>query len=415
MSAAARPANAFERRVRRRLEETLGGLRAGRVTLEEDGARRAFGVAVAGEPDVLVRVRHPRFYRRLALRGSLGAGESYMDGDWTTDDLTGLVRLLVRRGRGEALDGPLARVVLALEAWRNRLRGNHRRGSRRNVAAHYDLGNDFFSLFLDPTLMYSCALFRDDGEDSLEAASRRKIDLVCRKLDLGPDRDVLEIGTGWGGFAEHAAARYGCRLTTTTISARQHEHARERIARAGLSDRVTVLREDYRELGPRRYDAIVSIEMIEAVGHRYLPRFLETCGRLLRPDGALLLQAILIPDAVYDRYRKGVDFIQRHVFPGGCLPSLARIQECVARRTDLRLVDLQDLTPHYAETLERWRRNFAARRDEIRALGFPESFLRAWEFYFGYCAGGFHERAIGVAQLLFSGPDGRPSLPVPRA
>jgi cyclopropane-fatty-acyl-phospholipid synthase len=284
----------------------------------------------------------------------------------------------------------------------HRARRNTVAGSRRNIKAHYDLGNEFYRLFLDDTLTYSCGIFERE-ESSLREASVAKYDRICRKLALSPADRVLEIGTGWGGFAIHAAAQCGCRVTTTTISDRQHELAAERIAAAGLADRITLLKTDYRDL-TGTFDALVSIEMIEAVGHHFLDDFFRVCGRRLKPDGQMLLQAITIRDQVFDWHKRNVDFIKRYIFPGSCIPSIAAISDAVARATDLRMVHLEDITTHYATTLRRWRENFFANLDQVKALGFPDAFIRMWEFYLCYCEGGFAERYLGDVQVLFTKP-----------
>jgi cyclopropane-fatty-acyl-phospholipid synthase len=282
------------------------------------------------------------------------------------------------------------------------LRRNTPGGSRRNIAAHYDTGNPFFSTFLDPTLTYSCAVFEEPGDD-LEAAQTAKLDRICRKLDLQPDDHVLEIGTGWGSFAVHAARTYGCRVTTTTLSAEQARHARQWIAREALDDRVTVLEQDYRELRGQ-YDKLVSIEMIEAVGTRYYPTYFRQCSELLRPDGAMLLQAITVDDRHYAHDARHVDFIKQYIFPGGVLPSVSVIADQVARVTDLQLAHLEDLTAHYAETLRIWRGRLLTARDQLLAQGRDEVFQRCWEFYFAYCEGGFRERRVGTVQALLAKP-----------
>ncbi len=265
------------------------------------------------------------------------------------------------------------------------------------------ISSGFFS---DPTMMYSSAVFERAGM-TLEQASVAKLDRICRKLALNPGDHVLEIGTGWGGFALHAARHYGCRVTTTTISREQYELARARVAAAGLADRVELLLEDYRDLSGQ-YDKLVSIEMIEAVGHHYFDAYFRLCSGLLRPDGTMLLQAITIADQRYEAARKGVDFIKRYIFPGCCIPSVAVMSDAVARVTDMRLYHLEDIGPHYAITLARWRDNLLANLDQVRALGYPESFIRMWEFYFCYCEGGFDERVIGDVQMLLVKPSARP-------
>jgi cyclopropane-fatty-acyl-phospholipid synthase len=285
---------------------------------------------------------------------------------------------------------------------RHRLNDNSRRGSRRNIAAHYDLGNDFYRLFLDPTMAYSCGFFA--GPDStLEEASVAKFDRICRKLRLLPGMSLLEIGTGWGGFALHAARHYGCQVTTTTLSQQQHDYALARVRAAGLADRITLLLEDYRELAGQ-FDRLVSIEMIEAVGHRHLPTFFAVCGKRLKPTGMGLIQAITVPDREYPRYLKTPDFINRYIFPGGCCPSLAALAQAAAT-TDLALVHREELTPHYALTLREWRRAFQERLGEVRALGYDERFIRMWDYYLCYCEGGFAEQFTGLWQLLYAKPD----------
>jgi cyclopropane-fatty-acyl-phospholipid synthase len=277
---------------------------------------------------------------------------------------------------------------------------NTRDGSRRNIAAHYDVGNDFFALWLDESMMYSSAVF-ERPDMTLHEASVAKLDRICRKLALQPGDHVLEIGTGWGGFALHAARQYGCRVTTTTISREQHDWAREAIDRAGLGDRITLLADDYRDLGGT-YDKLVSIEMIEAVGHQYFDAFFRCCSERLKPGGTMLLQAITIADQQYEAARDSVDFIKRHIFPGCCIPSIAALSQSIARASQLRIVGLEDIGPHYATTLAHWRANLLARGDRVRALGYPEHFLRMWEFYFSYCEGGFAEGQLGDAQLLLT-------------
>jgi cyclopropane-fatty-acyl-phospholipid synthase len=382
----------------------LAGIRDGRLAIREEGRE-----TVLGDPGASLRaaieVRHPAFWPAAAFRGSVGAGEAYRDGLWAADDLAAVVRLLVRNR--EVLDGletGLARLGgAALRAF-HALRENTVAGSRRNIAAHYDLGDDFFSLFLDPTLTYSCAVFEEEGS-TLEEAQVAKVDGICRRLGLRPGHHLLEIGTGWGYLAVHAAGRYGCRVTTTTLSERQHARARERVARAGLEGRVAVLRRDWRDL-EGLHDRLVSVEMVEAVGWRRLPAFLAKCADLLRPEGAALIQAITIADAHYERARRSVDFIQRHVFPGSCIPSLGSLAAAAAG-TDLRIVRVEDIGPHYARTLREWRTRFLARAEEVRALGFDDRFLRLWEFYLAYCEGGFEERALGDAQILLEKPRAR--------
>jgi cyclopropane-fatty-acyl-phospholipid synthase len=352
---------------------------------------------------ITLEVMHPQTFADAAFGGTVGGGESYIRGQWRTDDLTGLIRLFVaNREMMDSVEGAasfLATPVRRALHWANR---NSKDGSRRNIAAHYDLGNDLFSLMLDETMAYSCGIFeRDDA--TLHESQLAKFDRICAKLRLSPADHLVEIGTGWGGLAIHAAARYGCRVTTTTISKEQHDFAKARIEAAGLGDRITLLLEDYRDL-EGTYDKAVSVEMIEAVGHQYLDTYTAKCASLLRPDGAMLLQAITIQDQIYEQALKSVDFIQQFVFPGSFIPSVAAITESVRRHTDMKVFHLEDIGPHYATTLRMWRENFFARLPDVKALGYPDAFVRMWEFYLCYCEGGFLERQIGDVQMLLTKP-----------
>lgn len=354
----------------------------------------------------IVTIHDPRAYRRIAFGGTIGVGEAYMAGDWSADDLTTLIRIFVLNADASwRLEGGLARAAAPLHKLYHALRRNNRRGSRANIAAHYDLGDNFFEVFLDETMMYSCGIF-ERPDATMHDASVAKNDRICRKLGLSPGDHVLEIGTGWGGFALHAAGRYGCRITTTTISRQQHEATVRRVREAGLADRVEVLLCDYRDL-TGSYDKIVSIEMLEAVGSHYYDRYFGQCCRLLRPDGRMLLQFITIADQAYALHRRTVDFIKRYIFPGSCIPSLATVLDSIRRATDLRMTHLEDITPHYARTLRAWRERFFANIDRVRGLGYPESFIRMWEFYLCYCEGGFAERYLGDVQVIFSKPGNR--------
>jgi cyclopropane-fatty-acyl-phospholipid synthase len=385
---------------------TLTMLRATRHgTLElVDGEREyRFGRAVAGGPAVRVVVRDRRLYRAL-MRASLGLSQAYAEGWFDCSDLPELARLaalnMPATDRWRRALRPVVAVPQAVLHW---LARNTPARSRRQIAAHYDLGNDLFSLMLDDTMMYSCAIFEQPGS-SLREAQLAKLDRICRKLEIGPDDHVLEIGTGWGGFAIHAAGEYGCRVTTTTISAAQHALARERIAAAGLEDRITLLLEDYRLLDGT-YDKLVSIEMIEAVGWQYFDTFFRRCDELLRPGGAMLLQAITIDGRAYHVEKSKKSFANTHVFPGGCLPSLDAISRSVARASDLRQVHLEDITAHYVQTLRCWRENFMAQLDRVRTLGYDGQFQRMWELYLAYCEGGFGGGRIGDVQLLLAKPE----------
>lgn len=369
---------------------------------EPDGHAMQFGSGDAAEPlHAVLDVRSPRFYRRL-LGGSVGMAEAHLQGEWTSPEIVTLVRLGARNGA--ALDRPRQwlRPLIGPARALGRARNTIGR-SRGQIAAHYDLGNELFALFLDETMMYSSAIFPTPGA-TLEQASRHKIETVCRKLDLRPSDHLLEIGTGWGGLAMHAASTYGCRVTTTTISREQHDHVSERVRDGGLEDRVTVLLRDYREL-EGSYDKLVSIEMIEAVGWKDFGTFFARCSDLLAPDGLMLLQAITIDDRAF-HVEKGNrrSFMGTYVFPGGCLPSHDVIARCVARRTDMRTVGVQDITAHYAETLRHWRERFDARLADVAALGYDERFQRLWNLYLAYCEAGFRERRIQDVQMLLAKP-----------
>ncbi len=400
-----------DRWARRLVLGQLQRLQRGAICLVEGEQRRTFGRGEDG-PTVVLQVHHPRFFRALALGGTIGAAEAYMQGWWTCDDLPAMCRLAVanmewmqQRERGWARLAAPARVLT------HALKRNTLRGSRRNIAAHYDLSNDFFRLFLDDNMMYSSAVFpRPDS--SLEEASRYKVDRICKKLALVPEDHLLEIGTGWGGFALHAAREYGCRVTTATISQQQCELARQRVRAAGLDGRVEVVLADYRDL-QGQYDKLVSIEMIEAVGHHYFDTYFGCCSRLLKPEGLMLLQAIVIGDWAYERARRSVDFIKAYIFPGSCIPSVAAINRSLAEATDMRLVHLEDIGPHYARTLQAWRTRFWDAEEQVRQLGFTEEFIRMWDFYFSYCIGGFAERYISDVQMLLARPANRRSAQLP--
>lgn len=394
---------------RRRMLALLGSLEGCEIVLEEARERLHLGRPVAGTETLRVTlvVHDPALYRRAALGGTVGIGEAWMDGLWDASDLTTLVRIFVRnRQLLDRLEGGLARLGAALLRALQGLRRNSRGGSRRNIAAHYDLGNELFKVFLDRNLMYSSAIFRDDSE-SLEAASERKLERICAKLGLRPGMRVVEIGTGWGGFALHAASRHGVHVTTTTISREQHDLAAARIREAGLEQQVTLLMRDYRDLGGT-YDRLVSIEMIEAIGPQYLETYFAKASSLLQPDGMALIQAITIEDHRYAQALRNVDFIQRHIFPGSFIPSVSAMLGALPRRTDLRPFHLEDIGPSYAITLRRWRERFNAGLARVRELGYPERFVRMWNYYLCYCEGGFLERSIGNVQLLLVKPGARP-------
>ena len=387
-------------------------MKHGQLVVTDPIGTSTFGVADSAADAIHITVRDLAFYRRVAIGGSLGASDAWIDHLWTTDDLTALLRLCVRNlNTTDGLDRGTTRALTPLRRLGGWIRRNTISGSRKNILAHYDLSNDFFGLWLDPTMTYSCGIF-EHPEATMHDASTAKLDRICRKLGLTSEHHVLETGTGWGSFAIHAATHYGCRVTTTTISDKQYDLARQRVREAGLEDRITLLRQDYRTL-EGTYDRLVSIEMIEAVGHEFLPTYFEHCNRLLRPDGSMLLQVITMPDQRYARYRRTMDFIRRDVFPGSNCPSLGAMTNAWRRTTDFRVGQIEDLTPHYAETLRRWRVEFDNQRPAIRALGFDDAFMRLWTWYLCYCEAGFDERYIGTQQILLQRAENRdaPLLP----
>lgn len=393
--------------LRRAVLRQLENLRHGLLLIQEGSDTLHFGTPQS-ELRAEIRVSDPAVWGLVAGNGSIGAGEAYIHGYWSTPDLTAVIRIFVANlDVLDAIEGGLARLGRPLIQGLHWLNRNTRQGSRRNIAAHYDLGNDLFEQFLDSTMMYSAAMFRNE-DDSLEQAQLNKLERICQKLALQPSDHLLEIGTGWGSMALYAASHYGCRVTTTTLSREQHAYTERRIREMGLQDRVTLLLEDYRDL-KGQYDKLVSIEMIEAVGHRYLPTYFEQCARLLKPDGLMLLQAITIRDQRYEQACSSVDFIQRYIFPGGALPSVQKMLDVVTRHTDFNLHHMEDFGLHYARTLRLWHENLRQARQHLEQLGYDDYFYRLWEFYLCYCEGGFLERTIGTAQLLLAKPAARPA------
>ncbi|MGD0194018.1 MAG: cyclopropane-fatty-acyl-phospholipid synthase family protein [Candidatus Dormibacteria bacterium] len=378
----------------------LRRLEHGTLTVVEGSRRTTFGRGGANGMHATVRVHDPAVWRAVVTRGSVGLGEAYFKGCWDSDDVVLMLRLLARN-----LDR-FSRVAQGVSTLRNiaarpaSLRLPSKSDDRRNIRAHYDLGNEFFELFLDSTMAYSCGVYESEAS-TLEEASTAKFERICRKLNLGPNDNVIEIGGGWGGFALHAASRHGCRVTTTTISERQFDYATAAIARAGLTDRVTVLSQDYRDL-EGQFSHLVSIEMIEAVDWRLHDTFFAMCAQLLRPDGRAALQCIVIDDREYEGARNRKDFIKEYIFPGGCLPSITAIANSTTRASDLRLIDHEDIGPHYARTLSDWRHRLEGRRSEAMAMGFDEQFLRMWRFYFASCEAVFLERRVSDVQMIFA-------------
>lgn len=395
-----------QRMARNILFRKLKDLARGRIVIDEGNQLHSFGDSNPTALTAHVIVTDPAFYPTVVFNGSIGGAESYMQEHWHTPDLLALVRIMVLNlpvlqglDRGKVF---LARLMNRVLHLRNR---NTVEGSRKNISAHYDLSNEFFASFLDPSMMYSAAIFRDTTQ-SLHEASLNKLTHICERLQLKPEDHLIEIGTGWGAMAIHAAKHYGCKVTTTTISREQYEFACARVKAEGLEDRIELLLKDYREL-EGQYDKLVSIEMIEAVGHEYFSSYFSKCSSLLKPHGLMLIQAITISDQRYEAAKNHVDFIQRYIFPGGCLPSNEAIATHVRRDTDMQIVGLEDITRDYAITLERWRKRFLEKAAEIETMGFNRSFIRMWDYYLAYCQGGFMERVIHTAQILMAKPDAR--------
>ena len=393
--------------LKRAVLRQLHQLQHGQLVLIVDGERLCFGqpgAALHGE----IEVHNAALWSMVAANGSIGAGEAYIHDYWSSPDLTAVIRIFV--ANLDVLDGMerglarLRRPLVKTLHWLNR---NTRQGSRRNISAHYDLGNALFEQLLDPTMMYSAAMFRS-ADDSLEQAQLYKLERICQKLDLKPDDHLLEIGTGWGSMALYAATHYGCKVTTTTLSHEQFAYTQRRIEEQGLQDRITLLLQDYRDL-TGAYDKLVSIEMVEAVGHRFLPAYFKQCAHLLKDDGLMLLQAITIRDQRHEQASRSVDFIQRYIFPGGALPSVSSMLETISRDTDMNLHHMEDFGLHYARTLRLWHDNLRRTRHSLEALGYDQAFFRLWGFYLCYCEGGFLERSIGTAQLLLAKPAARPA------
>ncbi len=401
----------LQRLGRRLFLNKLAGLELGEITVIEGADRRRFGKRSADfDLHATIEVLNPQTYADVAFGGSTGGGEAYMRGYWKSDDLTSLVRIFIRnRHVVNALDSGTGVATAPLRRLLHILNRNSPDGSRRNIAAHYDLGNELFALFLGKTMAYSCGIF-ERADSTLDEAQLAKFERICRKLNLSPDDHLVEIGTGWGGLAMHAARNYGCRVTTTTISREQHDWTAEKIRAAGLADRITLLMDDYRDLRGQ-FDKMVSVEMIEAVGHQYLDAYVAQCSRLLKPNGAMLLQAITIRDQLYESAARGVDFIQRYIFPGSFLPTVSVIADSVRRVSDMKIFHMEDIGPHYATTLRTWRENFFARLPDVRRLGYPDTFVRMWDFYLSYCEGGCRERQMGDLQVLLTKPQCRLRVP----
>jgi cyclopropane-fatty-acyl-phospholipid synthase len=383
-------------------------LRHGELVIQDGDTTHRFGEGdVSIAPSATVVIHEQRAYSRILTGGTMGAAEAYIDGDWSTEQLTDVTRVFSANIPSlEAMKHKQNWFIKAGVKLAHAARKNSVSGSRENIAAHYDLGNEFFSLFLDPSLMYSSAVYPKGG-DNLAEASQHKLKLICEDLELKPTDHLVEIGTGWGGMAIYAAENYGCKVTTTTISKEQLDYARAEVERRGLQDKVTLLFEDYRNLSGQ-FDKLVSIEMIEAVGHEYFDTYFGCVSSLLKPNGKAVIQAITINEQRYEDYRKSVDFIKRYIFPGGCLPSLNIISGALTRTTDMQIIDLRDIAIDYAKTLKHWHEAFMAELDAVKSLGFDEKFIRMWRFYLSYCEGGFRERIIGTYQITMAKPYYRP-------
>lgn len=375
-------------------------LKHGELVIYIQGKSHYFGEPVSDELRVRIDILDPKAFSLLLSLGTNGAAEGYMNGFWTTDNLTGLIQLMIRnQTQLDAMQSGVAKFMgLFAKIWHGMNR-NSKTGSKKNIAAHYDLGNDFFRLFLDKNLMYSSAIF-PTGQESLETASDIKLDTICQKLQLTPQDHLLEIGTGWGGMAIYAAKHYGCKVTTTTISQEQFNAAKERVATEGLEDKITLLKQDYRDL-EGQFDKLVSIEMVEAVGHQYLAGYFEKISQLLTPQGIAVVQAITIDDLRYPSAVKAVDFIKRYIFPGSFIPCVNVLTQTAAQQ-GLRLYNLEDIGTSYATTIHHWSTRFEANMDQVKTQGFDQRFIQMWRFYLSYCEGGFRERAISDVQLLFT-------------
>jgi cyclopropane-fatty-acyl-phospholipid synthase len=385
----------------------LRSLPNGRLTIVDGEETYEFGdLSGAASVKARINVHDSTAFRDFAFGGSIGAAEAFMLGKWSSPKLLDVVRVFcINVDFLNQFDGSRPLWQRAQDKLFHFLNRNTEKQARENISLHYDLSNDFFALFLDPEMMYSSAIFPHE-QASLEEAAVHKLDVICQKLELAPEDHLLEIGTGWGGLAVHAAKHYGCRVTTTTISKEQYDIACKRVREEGLEHQVTVLQQDYRKL-TGRFDKLVSVEMIEAVGHQYYGQYFGGCASLLKDDGLMLLQAITIPEQRYDYARRSVDFIQRYIFPGGSLPSHEAIMGAVKRNSDMVMVGLQEIGADYARTLQVWHDRFFTRIDEVRALGFDDYFIRMWNYYLCYCQGGFEERIIGTSQILLAKPGWR--------
>ena len=382
------------------LKKKLSHLNVGCISVVDGVDKFSFG-DTGSELRVNVQVHSQEFYVMTGSGGAMGIAEAYILGYWTADDVVMLMRIILKnRSIMLSLNDGFAKILSPINKLIHRSRQNTLKGSKENILAHYDLSNDFYKLWLDPTMTYSCAYFKDSNT-TLENASIEKLDRMCRKLNLSEKDNILEVGTGWGSFSIHAAKNYGCSITTTTISDAQYEYAKARVVEEGLESKINVINKDYRKLDGQ-YDKIVSIEMIEAVGYEYISEYFRKLSSLLKPDGLMALQGITYNDQNFDTYKDSVDFIKKYIFPGSCLISISQIIDVIKNKTDLSMIDMEDITRHYAETLNRWRKNFMSVLPEVKEMGYSKAFINMWEFYFLYCEAGFLERNIGDVQMVFA-------------
>ena len=382
------------------LKKKLSHLNVGCISVVDGVDKFSFG-DTGSELQVNVQVHSQEFYVMTGSGGAMGIAEAYILGYWTSDDVVMLMRIILKnRSILLSLNDGFAKILSPINKLIHRSRQNTLKGSKENILAHYDLSNDFYKLWLDPTMTYSCAYFKDTNT-TLEDASIEKLDRMCRKLKLSEKDNILEVGTGWGSFSIHAAKNYGCSITTTTISDAQYEYAKARVLEEGLESKINVINKDYRKLDGQ-YDKIVSIEMIEAVGYEYISEYFRKLSSLLKPDGLMALQGITYNDQNFDTYKDSVDFIKKYIFPGSCLISISQIIDVIKNKTDLSMIDMEDITRHYAETLNRWRKNFMSVLPEVKEMGYSKAFINMWEFYFLYCEAGFLERNIGDVQMVFA-------------
>ena len=382
------------------LKKKLSHLKEGYLTIEDVDEKFDFGNPQSNLRTNVI-IHSQEFYVLTGSGGALGIAEAYILGYWTADDVVMLMRIILKnRSILLSLNNGITKLLSPINKLIHKSRQNTIKGSKENILAHYDLSNDFYKLWLDPTMTYSCAFF-SEPDTNLEAASIEKLDRICRKLKLSENDSVLEIGTGWGSFSIHAAKNYGCKITTTTISDEQYHYAKKRVVEEGMESRINVLNKDYRTLDGK-FDKIISIEMIEAVGYEYISEYFIKVSSLLKPDGLMALQGITYNDHNFDVYKNSVDFIKKYIFPGSCLISISQIIDVVKKKTDLSMIDMEDITLHYVKTLSTWRKNFIKVMPEVKKMGYSQAFINMWEFYFLYCEAGFTERNIGDVQLVFA-------------